>query len=138
MIESMKMELEVKAPADGKINFIAQPGAQIAAGQVIASLGGTVAAALAPKPAAAAPVPKAAPVAPAFSTGGKPVNAPVAGTLLRYEVGEGAQVKADTTVIMIESMKMELEIKAGAAGAVHFLVQPGSQITAGQALAEIK
>ena len=136
MIESMKMELEVKAPADGKVNFIAQPGSQITAGQVIASLGGTVAAA--PKPAAAAPVPKAAPVSPAASTGGKPVNAPVAGTLLRYEVAEGAQVKADTTVIMIESMKMELEIKAGASGAVHFLVQPGSQITAGQALAEIK
>jgi len=57
---------------------------------------------------------------------------------LRYEVAEGDQVKADTTVIMIESMKMELEIKAGAAGAVHFLVQPGTQITAGQALAEIK
>ena len=138
MIESMKMELEVKAPSDGKINFIAQPGAQIAAGQVIATLGGTVAAAPAPKPAAAAPVPKAAPVSPAASTGGKPVNAPVAGTLLRYEVAEGDQVKADTTVIMIESMKMELEIKAGAAGAVHFLVQPGTQITAGQALAEIK
>ena len=137
MIESMKMELEVKAPADGKINFIAQPGAQIAAGQVIASLGGTVAAAPAPKPAAA-PAPKTAPVSPASSTGGKPVNAPVAGTLLRYEVAEGDQVKADTTVIMIESMKMELEIKAGAAGAVHFLVQPGTQITAGQALAEIK
>ena len=138
MIESMKMELEVKAPSDGKINFIAQPGAQIAAGQVIATLGGTVAAAPAPKPAAAAPVSKTAPVSPAASTGGKPVNAPVAGTLLRYEVGEGDQVKADTTVIMIESMKMELEIKAGAAGAVHFLVQPGTQITAGQALAEIK
>jgi len=71
-------------------------------------------------------------------TGGADIKAPVAGTLLRYEVAEGAQVKADTTVIMIESMKMELEIKAGASGAVHFLVQPGTQITAGQALAEIK
>ena len=39
---------------------------------------------------------------------------------------------------MIESMKMELEIKAGTAGVVHFVATPGSQITAGQILAEIK
>ena len=45
---------------------------------------------------------------------------------------------AGQTIIMIESMKMELEIKAASAGTVHFLVSPGSAITAGQALAEIK
>jgi len=74
----------------------------------------------------------------AVSTGGKPVNAPVAGTLLRYVAAEGDMVKADTTIIMIESMKMELEIKAGIPGTVHFLAQPGSQIVSGQPLAEIK
>ena len=66
------------------------------------------------------------------------MNAPVAGTLLKYAVAEGASVGADTTVIIIESMKMELEIKAGAAGKVHFLASTGSQVTAGQAVAEIK
>ncbi|MCK9169166.1 MAG: sodium-extruding oxaloacetate decarboxylase subunit alpha [Treponema sp.] len=135
MIESMKMELEVKAPADGKITFVAQPGSQITAGQVLASLGGTVVTPAAPKQSAA---PKAAPAASSASTGGKPVNAPVAGTLLRYVANEGDTVKADTTIIMIESMKMELEIKAGTAGKVHFLAQPGTQITSGQPLAEIK
>ena len=35
-------------------------------------------------------------------------------------------------------MKMELEIKAASAGTVHFLLQSGTQINAGQALAEIK
>ncbi len=135
MIESMKMELEIKAPADGKITFVAQPGSQITAGQVLASLGGTVVMPAAPKPAAA---PKAAPAAASAPTGGKPVNAPVAGTLLRYAANEGDTVKADTTIIMIESMKMELEIKAGTAGKVHFLAQPGTQITSGQPLAEIK
>ena len=133
MIESMKMELEVKAPADGKITFVAQPGSQIAAGQTLASLGGTVVMPAAPK--AAAPKAAAANLAP---TGGKAVNAPVAGTLLRYVASEGDSVKADTTIIMIESMKMELEIKAGTAGRVHFLAQPGTQITSGQPLAEIK
>lgn len=138
MIESMKMELEVKSPADGKVTFVANPGDQISAGQVIANLGGSVQAS--PVQPVAAPVQTAAPVqaAPSVATGGKAVNAPVAGTLLRYEVAEGASVQANTTVIMIESMKMELEIKAGAAGSVHFLVTPGSQISAGQQLAEVK
>jgi len=134
MIESMKMELEVKAPADGKITFIAQPGSQIASGQALASLGGTVVIPAAPKPAAV----KTAPAAATASTGGKSVNAPVAGTLLRYVATEGDIVKADTTIVMIESMKMELEVKAGTAGKVHFLAQPGTQITSGQPLAEIK
>lgn len=134
MIESMKMELEVKAPESGTINFVVQPGTQIQAGQVLATLGGVAVAAPAPQAAPAAP----APAAPAASSGGKPVNAPVAGTLLKYAVAEGAAVKADTTIIIVESMKMELEIKAGNAGSVHFLAATGSQISAGQAIAEIK
>lgn len=136
MIESMKMELEVKAPESGTINFVVQPGTQIQAGQVLATLGGVAAPAPAPQAAPAAPAPAAA--APAASAGGKPVNAPVAGTLLKYAVAEGAAVMADTTIIIVESMKMELEIKAGNAGSVHFLAATGSQISAGQAIAEIK
>lgn len=136
VLESMKMELEVKAPCDGTITFVAQPGSQVSNGQKLASIGGAVAA---PAQPAASPAPKAAaPVAPAAPRGGKPVNAPVAGTLLRYSVEEGASVSADTTIIVIESMKMELEIKAGASGNVHFLAATGSQITSGQAVAEIQ
>ncbi len=139
MIESMKMELEVKAPESGTINFVVQPGTQIQAGQVLATLGGVAVAAPAPAAASAAPAaPAPAAAAPAASAGGKPVNAPVAGTLLKYAVAEGAAVKADTTIIIVESMKMELEIKAGTAGSVHFLAATGSQISAGQAIAEIK
>ena len=138
MIESMKMELEVKAPESGTINFVVQPGTQIQAGQVLATLGGVAVAAPAPAPQAAPAAPAPAAAAPAASAGGKPVNAPVAGTLLKYAVAEGAAVKADTTIIIVESMKMELEIKAGTAGSVHFLAATGSQISAGQAIAEIK
>lgn len=136
VLESMKMEFEVKAPCDGTITFVAQPGSQVSNGQKLAGIGGAVAA---PAQPAASPAPKAAaPVAPAAPRGGKPVNAPVAGTLLRYSVEEGASVSADTTIIVIESMKMELEIKAGASGNVHFLAATGSQITSGQAVAEIQ
>ena len=139
VLESMKMELEVKAPCDGTITFTAQTGSQVSNGQKLAVIGGTAAAPAAPVPApAASAAPKAAPAAPAASSGGKPVNAPVAGTLLRYEVSEGASVSADTTIIVVESMKMELEIKAGSAGKVHFIAATGSQITSGQAIAEIQ
>ena len=40
--------------------------------------------------------------------------------------------------MFVESMKMELPVKATADGSIHYLVTPGTQITAGQALAEIK
>lgn len=129
IVESMKMELEVKSPADGTITYTVPTGTQISNGQVIATIGGVVKAA--PAPAAAAP-------APAASAGGKAVKAPVAGTLLKYAVAEGASVQADTTVIIIESMKMELEIKAGAAGKVHFTVPTGTQVSNGQTVAEIQ
>lgn len=138
MIESMKMELEVKSPDSGTINFVVQPGSQIQAGQVLATLGGVAAAPSAPSAPAAKPAAPAAPTPAPAAAGGKNVNAPVAGTLLRYVANEGDSVGADTTIIMIESMKMELEIKAGSAGKVHFLATPGSQINAGQAIAQIQ
>ena len=131
MVESMKMELEVKATADGKIDYTVTQGAAIQAGQVIATIGGGAVAAPVAQPA------NAAPAAPA-STGGAAVNAPVAGTLLKNCMAEGATVKAGDTIVMIESMKMELEVKATANGTVHYLASAGAAIQAGQPLAEIK
>ena len=133
MIESMKMELEVKAPESGKISYTVHTGDQVQAGQTLGNLGG------APVAAPAQPAPAAAPApAPAAGGAGKDVAAPVAGTLLRYAVAEGAAVQPDTTIIIIESMKMELEIKAGAAGKVHFIAATGAQIAQGQAVAQIQ
>lgn len=134
MIESMKMELEVKATADGPISYSVQPGSQISAGQVLATIGGG---APAPAPAPAQPA-AAAPAPVPVSTGGTSIAAPVAGTLLKNVVAEGSKVTSGQTIIMIESMKMELEVKATCDGTVHFLSTAGSQITAGQPLAEIK
>lgn len=137
VLESMKMELEVKAPADGVVTFSVQPGTQVTAGQELGSVGG-VAAAPAPvsKPAAKAePAEKAAPVA---SGSGTPVASPVAGTLLKYAVAEGASVNKGDTVVILESMKMELEVKSPAAGKIHFAVAIGSQVANGQTLAEVQ
>ena len=65
------------------------------------------------------------------------VNAPVAGTFLRTAKNEGEQVNKGDTVVIIESMKMELEIKAPAAGKIHFLATAGTQIKNGQPVAQI-
>jgi oxaloacetate decarboxylase alpha subunit len=137
IIESMKMELEIKSTGDGKIHFLVPAGTQVAAQQPVAEIGGVPGAAP-PQTvsAAAAPVP-AAPAAAAPSAAGAVVPAPVAGTVLRYAAAEGARVAAGDTIIIIESMKMELEIKATAAGAVHFLVPAGTQVASQQPIAEI-
>jgi oxaloacetate decarboxylase alpha subunit len=136
IIESMKMELEIKAPASGKVHFLVPTGTQVGAQQTIAEISGAAVAAPAPV-APIAPPPAAAP-APTVSGGGSVVPAPVAGTIIRYSVNEGDQVASGTTIVIIESMKMELEIKSNAAGRVHFLVATGTQVGSQQAIAEIR
>jgi oxaloacetate decarboxylase alpha subunit len=140
IIESMKMELEIKSTAAGRAHFLVPAGAQVASQQPVAEIAG-----------AGVPVPSSAEVSPAEAGGTVPagdgisaaggsatvIPAPVAGTLLRYAVNEGAHVASGDTVVIIESMKMELEIKAAVSGAVHFLVQPGAQIASQQPIAEI-
>ncbi|EPF46184.1 oxaloacetate decarboxylase alpha subunit [Treponema vincentii F0403] len=97
-------------------------------------------AAAAPAQAASASKPAAQQsAAPAQTgTGGEKLPAPVAGTLLRYSVAEGARVSEGQTVIILESMKMELEINTPKAGVIHFLAAVGAQIAEGDTLAEIR
>lgn len=136
IIESMKMELEVKATDDGTITYSVAPGSQIQSGQVLATIGGVVVQpAPVAKPIASPAAP--APAAPVSSGNGTKVNAPVAGVFLRTAVAEGASVKKGDNVVIIESMKMELEIKAPVDGKVHFLASAGTQLTNGQPVAEI-
>lgn len=136
IIESMKMELEVKATDDGTITYSVAPGSQIQSGQVLATIGGVVVQpAPVAKPVASPAAP--APAAPVSSGNGTKVNAPVAGVFLRTAVAEGASVKKGDNVVIIESMKMELEIKAPVDGKVHFLASAGTQLTNGQPVAEI-
>ncbi len=65
----------------------------------------------------------------------RPVLSPVAGTLLRCKVAEGAKVKRGDTVIIIESMMMELEVKTPVSGIINFLVEPNKRVNAGEKLA---
>jgi oxaloacetate decarboxylase alpha subunit len=134
ILESMKMELEVKATEDGTITYVVPAGTQIKNGDVLANIGGVVKAAPVAAPAPAAP----AAAAPAAASGsGTAVNAPVAGVFLRTAVAEGTSVKKGDNIVIIESMKMELEIKAPVDGKVHFLASAGTQLKNGQPVAEI-
>jgi oxaloacetate decarboxylase alpha subunit len=47
-------------------------------------------------------------------------------------------VAVGQTVLIIESMKMELEIKATGSGTIHFLLPAGTQVAAQQAVAELR
>jgi len=144
ILESMKMELEIKAPVAGKVHFLVAAGSQVASQQPIAQIGGAAAvqaAPVAPPPVAPVEEPKPAaapaPVSASPSGGGTVIPAPVAGTVIRYAVSEGANVKVGDNVVILESMKMELEIKSPVAGKVHFLAATGSQVASQQPIAEI-
>jgi pyruvate carboxylase subunit B len=65
--------------------------------------------------AAPAPVTSAA-AAPAAE--GEAVTAPLAGTVFKIRVAEGQDVAAAQTLIVLESMKMEIEVKSPRAGRV--------------------
>jgi len=115
IIECMKMELEIKAGSAGKVHFLVPIGTQVAAQQPVAQIGANTGAA----------------------SGSVKVLSPLYATILRYAVNEGAEVSPNTVIIIIESMKIEIEIKAGSAGKVHFLVPIGTNVASQQPVAEI-
>jgi oxaloacetate decarboxylase (Na+ extruding) subunit alpha len=66
-----------------------------------------------------------------------PVVAPVSGIILRYLRANGDRVEKDESVIIMESMKMELEIKTKAAGFIIYKDVTGSSVAAGQTIAVV-
>ena len=71
--------------------------------------------AIAPAPVVAAPV-AAAPAAPA--AGETAVNSPMPGNIFKVECKEGQSVNAGDVLIVLEAMKMEIEVAAPCAGTV--------------------
>ncbi|WP_435769006.1 biotin/lipoyl-binding carrier protein [Nocardioides sp. SYSU DS0651] len=58
--------------------------------------------------------------------------------VLRVEVDEGATVAAGDTVVLLESMKMEIPVIAEAGGVVRAIkVSPGDVVQEGDVLVEI-
>ena len=66
------------------------------------------------------------------------VLAPMPGAVLEVLVGEGDRVERNQTVVIMESMKMELVITASRSGVVRRLaVHPGQQVERGMRLLEL-
>ncbi|GAB6093769.1 biotin attachment protein [Desulfatiferula olefinivorans] len=82
---------------------------------------------LAAAPASAAPVQAAGPA--------QAVKAQMPGTVVRVQVSPGASVNAGDTLLVLEAMKMEVEVKASSAGTVtDIAVATGAQVNTGQDL----
>ncbi|MBN2450707.1 MAG: biotin attachment protein [Lentisphaeria bacterium] len=94
-------------------------------------------AAQAPSPAPAAdPAPTAAAGTP--STAGTEIGSPMPGTVLRVTAGVGDEVKSGDTLLVIEAMKMEQEIKSTVAGKVMAIdVSVGETVESNQVVAVI-
>jgi len=64
------------------------------------------------------------------------VESHVAGNVWQYRADPGDTLTDIEPLMVLESMKMELEVKPGRTGRlVEFLVKPGQQVTSGQSLA---
>lgn len=75
--------------------------------------------------------------APKASGDGKVITAPVAGTVFKLPLPENSEVVSGDTVIILESMKMELEVKTADAGKVRYLTKEGTSVAVGDPLVEI-
>ena len=73
--------------------------------------------------------------APATSGDGEEVKAGVPGNVLRIEAPEGTEVAEGDVLLVLEAMKMEIEVKSQKAGTVQsVLVSQGDKVVNGQAL----
>ncbi len=67
------------------------------------------------------------------------VHSPLPGTIMKLLVGEGDEVEAGQTILIIEAMKMETEIKTEKGGTVaQIMVAPGNIIAAEAVVAVIE
>ncbi|WP_109079817.1 sodium-extruding oxaloacetate decarboxylase subunit alpha [Aggregatibacter aphrophilus] len=70
--------------------------------------------------------------APAPTTGGTPVTAPMAGNIWKVVASEGQTVAAGDVLFILEAMKMETEVKAAQAGTVRGIcVKAGDAVAVG-------
>ena len=67
------------------------------------------------------------------------VVAPTAGLVVKVSVSEGDTVAAGASIVVLQSMKTEIDVTADSAGKVtKILVNKGDEVNIGQTLAEIE
>ena len=133
-IEAEDMHLCIKRGGQNANPIIAQTLSPVVAAPAAAPAAAPVAAA----PAAA----PAAPAAPAAAPAGETIDSPIVGTFYRSSapgvdafVKIGSRVEPDTTVCIIEAMKVMNEIKAEKSGVIkEILAENGQPVEYGQPL----
>ena len=85
----------------------------------------------------AAPAPTAAPVAANVPANGEKVLSPFPGLIKNLLVAEGATVKKDQPILVLEAMKMDNDITAPCDGVVSFRVVKGANVESDSVLAII-
>ena len=89
-------------------------------------------------PVAAPVAPAAAPAAPkATPANGEKVLSPFPGLIKNLLVAEGATVKKDQPILVLEAMKMDNDIVAPCDGVVSFAVAKGANVESDSVLAVI-
>ncbi|MDD7528489.1 MAG: biotin/lipoyl-binding protein [Bacteroidales bacterium] len=132
-MESMKMENNISAEADGVVkSILVTPGQNVMQDDKLIEF----AVAAAAQPAAPAPKPQpapqpqpAAPAAPkpAAPAGGYKVVSPLPGSVVKVAVAVGADVKKGDVLLTLESMKMENNILAEKDGKVTAIMVSAGQ-----------
>ena len=113
-------------------NVLVEKGQATVDGQQVAMPGGGGGAQ--PAPAPAAPPPAAEPAVETTA-----VQAKMPGTVIRITAKPGEAVTEGTTLLVLEAMKMETEVKAPCSGTVASIdVTVGDSVPAGQVLAQLK
>ena len=92
-----------------------------------------------PVPQVATPAPSVqpAPVAKATAVNGEKVLSPFPGLIKNLLVAEGASVKKDQPILVLEAMKMDNDITAPCDGVVSFQVVKGANVESDAVLAVI-
>ena len=109
----------------------------------VEEVGATASAPVAAAPKAAVSAPQAAPApvvaaAPkATPANGEKVVSPFPGLIKNLLVAEGAQVKKDQPILVLEAMKMDNDITAPCDGTVSFCVTKGANVESDTVLAVI-
>ena len=89
-------------------------------------------------PVIAAPAAPAAPAAaPAAPVSGEKLLSPFPGLIKKFLVEEGASVKKDQPVLVLEAMKMDYDITAPCDGKISFKTAVGSNVETNTLLAVI-
>jgi biotin carboxyl carrier protein len=102
----------------------------------VEEVGATTAAPVVTAPVSA-PVAQAAAPKAATPANGEKVPSPFPGLIKNLLVAEGANVKKDQPILVLEAMKMDNEIVAPCDGVVHFQVAKGANVESDTVLAVI-